>query len=398
MAFNQVLYVLTWAYLALVNFLRDRPGVFVIKSKHQKPGEDKKVLISFVLRPLYKTHFLGRIRYYFSINGLTLFLIRAFNELGYDCHVIEAAHHDFKVQDNYQAAVFHVGSFDQIYPQLPPGCVTMAFETGAYWRVHNAKEQERFVEFKSRHGVDLPLDRWHNKGEETDRMLKQVNGILALGDYFTREAYQVFPRVYPINSAFLEDTDFTEKDILSKDFEKAKSNFWYFGGGGEIHKGLDLLVEVFFQLPHLQLFICTSFSPGFLKVYGEKIAASPNIHMVGYLPQRSQGFYKLVNSCAFNLHPSCSEGSPGGVIELLQYGIIPVVSYESNIVVKDFGFQLKDHSLAEIKDMVIRLSQLPTQEVQRLALETRKVGFEKFSSKVFLSNLQHILKQDIKVP
>jgi glycosyltransferase involved in cell wall biosynthesis len=398
MAINQILYKLTEAYFWSVSILRGRPGVMRVKSKFQKSGKEKKVLISFVLRPLFKTHLIGRIRYYFSINGLTIYLIRAFNELGYTCDVIHCIDNNFKVKDSYEVAVCDATNFKTLHYQLPKDCVRIAFQTGAYWRVHNAKEEQRFMELKQRRGADLNRDRWAANGELVDFMLKNANAILALGDSFTRESFQSFPNLHPYESAFLDDLSFSEKNILSKNFGEAKNNFIYFGGGGEVHKGQDLLLEVFSKQPHLQLFLCSNFSPAFLKVYELLLKQSPNIHLVGYLPQRSRGFYKLIDQCGFNLHLSCSEGSPGGVIELLQYGIIPVATHESNINVSEFGFQLESHGLEEITQVVLKLSQMPEAEVKKHALQTRQAGLEKFSTAVFLSNLKHILKDNIKIP
>lgn len=398
-AINQFIYYITAAYFWIKSILRGRPGLMIVKSKIRGLKTRKKVLISFVLRPLYKIHFIGRIRYYFSINGLTLYLIRAFNELGYDCHVIHAADTGFKVEDNYQVVVYgDVANFETIHSQVSKSCAQIAFQTGAYWRVHNTKEEERFLELKTRKGADLPYDRWAKNGDRVDGMLKNVSAILALGDYFTRASFKDFSNLYPIESAFLEDPNFDERKILNKDFERAKNNFIYFGGGGEVHKGLDLLIEVFAKLSHLHLYLCNNFSEAFFRIYERELAASPNIHLVGYLPQRSKGFYELINKCAFNIHLSCSEGSPGGVVELLQYGVIPVVSYESNISVKDFGFQLKTHRLEEIINTVQGLSKLPAGKAKELSLNTRHTGNSKFSSAVFLKNLKYVLKEEIKIP
>ncbi len=395
---NQVLFRLTAGYFWLVNKLAGHSGLIILKPTIKTKGPEKKVLISFVLHPLYKMYFIGRIRYYFSINGLTLYIIRAFRDLGYTCHFIHAVDREFKVKDEYSAAVFHVGNFDVINPQLPKNCKTIAFETGAYWPVHNQKELERFHELKVRRGADLKPDRFHGKGAETDFMLNNVSAVVALGDDFTRESFSQFKNLYPLNSAFLPDKYFSQEDLEKKDFGLAKKNFLYFGGGGEVHKGLDLLIEVFSKLPNLNLFLCNNLSENFLKVYKKDLEKSPNIHVLGYIPQRSQGFYQLVKKCAFNVHISCSEGSPGGIIELLQYGIIPLATQESNIDLNGFGFKLQTHNLEEISQAVIKLSELPNEEVKNLANKTRVAAFEKFSDDAFLKNLKHILKEQIQVP
>ena len=41
----------------------------------------------------------------------------------------------------------------------------------------------------------------------------------------------------------------------NKNFESSRKHFLWFGGGGAILKGLDLVVETFASLPHLQLSI-----------------------------------------------------------------------------------------------------------------------------------------------
>ena len=42
----------------------------------------------------------------------------------------------------------------------------------------------------------------------------------------------------------------------AKDFERARSAFLWFGSGGLVHKGLDLVLEAFAGLPDCRLFVC----------------------------------------------------------------------------------------------------------------------------------------------
>ena len=49
----------------------------------------------------------------------------------------------------------------------------------------------------------------------------------------------------------MEQYDFPK----NKNFNEARKHFLWFGGGGAILKGLDLVVETFASLPHLQLSI-----------------------------------------------------------------------------------------------------------------------------------------------
>ena len=63
---------------------------------------------------------------------------------------------------------------------------------------------------------------------------------------FFLKVKELFPNkiVYNINNASYKDNHF-EKIIKYKDFKKSKKNFMYFAGAGNVHKGLDILLESF---------------------------------------------------------------------------------------------------------------------------------------------------------
>ena len=111
-------------------------------------------------------------------------------------------------------------------------------------------EKKRFDNFYKRHGVRLPPDRHIKHSEEW--ALNHADGIICLGNSSARDSYAQFPLVIDINNASYPDDHY---DCTPKDFEAGRDGFLFFAGPGNIHKGLDLLIEAFTDLAE-HLYIC----------------------------------------------------------------------------------------------------------------------------------------------
>jgi len=105
----------------------------------------------------------------------------------------------------------------------------------------------------------LPYDRWIQDCEEYAN--ESADGIICLGNIVARDSYSKFPLVINLNNAAYHDTRY---ERTKKDFNRGRNNFLFFSGSGNVHKGLDLLLEAFSQLP-AHLYICQYISPDFPK-------------------------------------------------------------------------------------------------------------------------------------
>ncbi|OGF61544.1 MAG: hypothetical protein A2Y62_01830 [Candidatus Fischerbacteria bacterium RBG_13_37_8] len=181
-----------------------------------------------------------------------------------------------------------------------------------------------------------------------------------------------------------------------KDFDKARRNFLFFSGPGNVHKGLDLLLEVFVRAS-ANLYICQNIRSDFFKVYKNELENYNNIHVIGSIPLRSSIFYQLIDKCAFIIHPSCAEGQPGSVVECMHQGLIPVVSQESNIDTEDFGITLKSCSIKEIIDVVEDLSHQSVAWCEMKSRLTRIAALKKFSEEIFLLNMKNAIQNIINI-
>ena len=368
-------------------FFKDR-GLVTIEPNIKKQSQSdesisrKRALVSYLVNPLLNPP--KKIR--FSNDGIAINLIKSLNELGYIVDVVNWDDQKFIPKKKYDIFIGHGGkNFENIYSHLNKDAVTIYFSTGSYWKFHNEQEIRRFNELKNRKSVTLPYDRYIHESEEFANSV--ADGIICLGNHHSRETYSNFPLVLNLNNASYFDNHY---DLNTKNLTENRNNYLFFSGSGNVHKGLDLLLEAFSHSDK-NLYICTSIDDNFKRVYKKELEQSPNIHYIGLVQLQSKQFYKIINTCNYIILPSCSEGSPGSVIDCLQYGLIPIVSKESNIDVQNYGFILDKCSIEEIIKTINEVSDKSIEWLNEKTLLSSQAAITYYSEDVFLNNLkEHI--------
>ena len=139
----------------------------------------------------------------------------------------------------------------------------------------------------------------------------------------------------------------------------------WFGSLGFVHKGLDLVLEAFRDLPDLQLTVCGPIDtePEFVAAFRQELFETPNIETRGWIDIASREFVELANQTAAVVFPSCSEGGGGGVITCMHAAMLPVVTPEASVDVEDFGVVIDDASVAGVKDALLSVSRMSAEEL-----------------------------------
>ncbi|MDO9464750.1 MAG: glycosyltransferase [bacterium] len=351
-------------------------------------NKNKRALVSYLVNPLL----ISPQRIKFSNDGIALAIPRVLNELGYIVDVVNWDDLNFVPEKKYNLFIGHGGcNFEQIARNLSSNAVKIYFSMGIYWKECNQREAERFCQLKQRRGRSLPYDRWITYSEEYANC--SADAIICLGNEYAKESYLKFPFTLNLNNAAYPDDRY---DRTMKNFVSARNNFLFFSGGGNVHKGLDLLLEAFVQVNDAHLYICQSISSDFYEVYRHEFEDHPNIHLIGPLKMRSSKFYKLMDKCAFVIHPSCAEGQQGSVIECMLQGLIPMVSRDTNMDVNDFGIMLNTCCIKEIVETVQDLSQRSPKWCKETSQRTHKIAITDYSEETFLSNLRNHIKHIIE--
>lgn len=364
-----------WHYRRMWNYRSYVPGDIEIS---------KRALLAYLTEPIA----VRPDTYRFSNDGIARLFPRALNELGYVVDIVEWTDAGFIPSKPYDLFIAHGGiNFDKIYSRLSKACTVIYFSSGNYWKFNNEQEDVRLVALAERRGVSLPHERYINVSEETAH--RKACGVITLGDLSALEPYIAdgITNVKTLRNAAYPDTGYNSE---GKDFDRARKHFLFFSGSGNVHKGLDLLLEAFAKLPQLHLHVVTHLQDSFVKVYAEEFTLS-NIHSYGTIPMRSERFYHLMDLCGYVIHPSASDGSAGSVIECMCHGLVPIVSRATRIDVSDFGEVIEPCTIDTIYTLLGTLSVLPSEELRQRTQTTQKLTNRDYTPECFLYNLKTCL-------
>jgi glycosyltransferase involved in cell wall biosynthesis len=229
---------------------------------------------------------------------------------------------------------------------------------------NNAAEANRLLSLQQRRGATLRPRRF----ELPNLGIEHADCAVIIGNKFTMDTFRYAKKpMYPVPVVGL----FLYPSPEEKDVEGCRKNYLWFGSGGLVRKGLDLVLEAFAEMPdyHLTVMGPVKQEGDFEKVYHKELYETPNIHTVGWINLDGPEFLEIANQSLGLVYPSCSEGQAGSVICCLHAGLIPIVSYESGVDVEGFGTTLRECSIEEIKNSIRATSSLPGEVLRQKALK-----------------------------
>lgn len=291
-------------------------------------------------------------------------IARTWRNLGYRVDVFGNYDYRFTPSRPYDVFVGARMILEPISKQLPPDCLKILHIDTAHWLYHREAQYRRLRAIQRRRGVCL-LPR---KTLEPNHAIEYADCATMLGNDFTESTYAFAEKTIhriPISTV----TSFPSPS--NKDFESCRANFMWLGGTALAHKGLDLVLEAFAEMPEYHLTICGPVEgeeDDFVSAYWEELFETDNIETVGWVDVNSPEFRQIANRTLGLVYPSCSEGQSGGVVLCMHAGLIPVVSVQSGVdVSSDFGVILRESSIEEIKTAVRSVGSAPRERLESMA-------------------------------
>lgn len=226
----------------------------------------------------------------------------------YDRNAIE------EIRENYYDYILGFGDTFFCAKEKNPEATAILYTTENPYRISYERETERLRYFTERTGRRFHLERTGVYYKENDE--QKADRIICLGEpsYFADTGKPV-DRVWP---SALKNPDFT------LDFSpKKKTNFLVYGVDGFIHKGNDILVELFAKHPEWNLYLCGARGAEKAEEAGYKL--TENVHVCGFVDTMSGQFQEIAAKCYYLLLPSCSESPSTSALTALRHGIIPIV-------------------------------------------------------------------------
>ncbi|MEX0804154.1 MAG: glycosyltransferase [Candidatus Binatia bacterium] len=290
-------------------------------------------------------------------------IAKTFREIGYQVDVIGENNDRFMPVKPYAFFVGNRINFERIAKSLNQDCVKILHIDTAHWLFNNTGEHQRLLALQRRRNFTLPTRR----SLKPNLAIEHADYATILGNEFTISTYRYakkpiyrLPISTPVEYPWAED----------KDFEQSRKHFLWFGSGGFVHKGLDLVLDAFADMPEYHLTICGPIhkEKDFMRAYHEMLYQLPNIHTEGWVDIGGSRFLEITRNCLGLIYPSCSEGGGGSVISCMHAGLIPIVSREASVDVNEsFGLILKECSIEEIKNSIRKISSLSAQELKQMA-------------------------------
>lgn len=219
--------------------------------------------------------------------------------------------------------------------------------------------------------------------------------IILHGSDFAKQTYQS-KNISAINAPVFINHSITRTDI---EWNTARKNYLWFGVGGLIHKGLDLLIEAFKEIKDCNLHICGNLEiePDFYNYYKQLIDLSENLHYHGFVDVSSEKFKTVLSTNAFVIFPSASEGnSPSVITCMANGGLIPIVSKNADVKLYDYGITIEDLSVEEVSKAINKSKELTLDELkqqsEKIVKETNHINSFDYFEHDFKIKLEEALK------
>ena len=351
-------------------------------------GEKKgQALLSFESATLLADARRGQASY-FNPSGASLEIARALNQCGYVVDAVSFRDGSFVPERGYDVFVAHDGvGFKRISETLGRQTKRVTYVTGCYSEAFAAETEQAYARFCRSRRVDrssLPAGRTI---DASNFAIASADLVVCLGEETRKTFVPVAKRVVAINNAAYLDRSMAPEKSSAR---ATTANFVYYGGTGNIQKGVDLLIEAFAGTPEAHLYLFSPLEPEVVRAYARELSA-PNIHFVHpwrFFPSLVR---RLVATCTFNILCGFATGQSTALIASLGLGLVPVMNTAADIDAP--GVAITESTVPGVRAAVRRALALSQTEVDGLRLRGLDSYNRLFKPEVFCASFRELIRQ-----
>lgn len=199
-------------------------------------------------------------------------------------------------------------------------------------------------------------------------------------------------KIYQINSNIIFNKQFTfDKSTRLEAIKNTKKTFLWFGSCGLVHKGVDILLDTFRELPDLDINFY-GLSDSEISIFNK--LKSKNTNDCGRINVQTQAFIdNVVYKHCFLIMPSCSEGMNTSVATCMAHGIIPIVTKETGFEPCEYIIELKDYKIETLKECINNILAMSDEEILRMSEGAYNYAQENFCLEKFDKSFRKIMKE-----
>jgi glycosyltransferase involved in cell wall biosynthesis len=247
-------------------------------------------------------------------------------------------------------------------------------------------EKNRLDYFYRRHGKIKPIERSGVYYQNSD--LQLANKIICLGELHKKHINK--------SPSILADTQSINPTGLPVNIKKNKfnisKNLLWFGSRGVIHKGLDLLIDTFKELPDWTLHVCGVDE----KVVNDLMDTPGNIKFHGKISYLDYKFTELINLCNYSILLSCSEAVPTSVLTCMRAGLIPIVS-ENCGTEFPCAITCEEISIEYIKNIVSKTLELTENQIEEKSKNICSMADNMYSLPAFAISIKKAIVKSTNI-
>jgi len=374
-----------WAYR---NKISDK--LFGMAKMPAKGKRKSRVLISYIIEPFKVVPSKGFSTFH-TMYWECYEIARLFSERGYEVDIVNPKKRSFIPRKNYAVCFDSGHNFEKWINFLPKDCKKIYPILMTNWQEYNLAEKTRLKNLADRRGVSL-IPRRQLPSTSNPEMANYLVGFGNKTIFASFEKYHK-PIIFIPISAVVQ-YDFPE----NKNWDMAKKNFLWIGGGGAVLKGLDIVLEAFSKMPDLELHVCGPIAAekDFVAEYDKELNGTPNIHVYGRIDVVGNKFKEIVTQCGAVVYPSGGDGTSGAIVQAMHAGLVPLISHETGVQ-EDSGYiPITDPTPEAVAKVVRDFSSLPNERVRELAKKTwlyaRAIYTREEFSKAYARFMDEIMK------
>lgn len=271
--------------------------------------------------------------------------------------------------------------------------------TGSYPEFQNSAEKERVLLLEKRRGVSLSPQRT----VPLTSNLKYADFIAGYGNKTVRSTYPILgEKIIPIPIPAMDKYSFQE----NKNYDTARKHFLWFGGGGAVLKGLDLVLETFASLPDLHLSIVgpAAFEKEFEEIYSKELNlpnitryGRPRVNEAGEIKIEDKDILEILNQCGAIIFLSASEGGSGSVVHAMQAGLYPIITPQSGISEEAPSIVIENPTLDNIRRVVEEFSNITPEKLKDLSRNSWMFAQEHYTKEAFTKAYENFIDNIVKI-
>ena len=353
-------------------------------------SNEKKALISYLSSPFFdknKTKL-------FNPFGVVKEFGNILDDLGFKVDIINLWDTKFKVEKDYDLFIGHCNTnFNIISQQLPSKTLKILYVNTSSPEYFLKKSKARYEKlFKSgRLNKKIKINRTSFLDEKT---IQESDFIITLG----KENIKTFNKEHQNKISYVDNAVFKENPIIKtlKHLEKGRNNFIFLSGsGGNIQKGVDLIIEAFARMPKKNLFIYCELEYEILKAYSTELKL-PNIKYIYHYRFSRFLRNKLFKKINFQIGIGILSGQGTAFIGGMQLGFIPIMTKEMNFNIFNKNLLIKEENFSAIIETATNISSFNPKALLNLYEQTLKEQKKIYSVDIFKTKLKSIISSSVK--